>query len=110
MEARYVDACREVPALRRVWMLLERVQEDAPLRDRTIETLLSRIGDVRSAAVEGKLIPQASIGRIEHLLAAVPAFPASDRETEDLIRRNALAEAREVIRRLKRVARRSESH
>jgi len=104
MAAAFIDPRDETPALWRAAILLRRVSEDAGGADPELQALEAGVGAMRRAAAAGRLIHHSAIERLEAVLGRVnpPAAPPIHATLCELLRWNALAEMRELLRRLGR--------
>ena len=101
MPASFIDPRHEGPALRRAAILLERVRQDGGGRDSDFEALRAGIGAMQRAAAAGRGVHSSAIGRMEELLARIaPPSPSRKAGVYELLRYDAFAETRELLRRL----------
>jgi hypothetical protein len=98
MDALFIDAREEGPALRRASILLERLRQDDDARDQDIVTLEAGVCAIRRAVLAGRLVHSSAIERLEALLDRIAPVVSDDRR--DLLRYNAIVETRELLHRL----------
>lgn len=94
----------EASALRRAALLLERVTEDGASADAEIDLLRTVVGRMQRAVETGQPLLHSTIERMERMLARLASHPAGVQRTgvHELVRRNALAETRELLARMNR--------
>ena len=95
----FFDPRKEAPALRRAAALLERVREDGG--GETYAELEAGIDALRRAAAAGRLVHHSALERVRVLLERLaPLSCARGANMDEIVRCNAIAETRELIRRL----------
>lgn len=102
MTAIFVDPREETPALRRAALLLERLVEDGDGAEPELESLEAGVAAMLRFAAEGRFVPRSALMRLESIVVRLtegPECPACT-TTCEILRCNALAETRELLRRL----------
>lgn len=103
MSAAFIDPRRELPVLRRASLLLERLCEDDGCAQTELWPLMTGIDTIHRAAVDGRLVHRTAVRNLEVALAHVDVdtpSPVPGSSVHEILRRNALADARELVQRL----------
>lgn len=102
MPSAFIDPRSEAPALRRAALLFERVRQDAAANDPEMETLEAGLTAIRRAAMGGHRVHRSAVEGMQELARRIAARGSwrLSITVEDLLRRNALAEVRALLRRL----------
>lgn len=97
----FIDPRQEGPALRRAAVLLERARQDSG--DFETAELEAAIATMRRAAAAGRLVHYSALDRMAAMLVHLAPQPCGrDAGLGEIVRRNALAETRELLLRLSR--------
>jgi hypothetical protein len=106
MAIAYIDPSGEMFALRRAAVLLKRIRQDSGDADPRLGALEAGVCAIQRAALAGRLIHPSAMERLNAVLGdiAVPSASAAAATVSELLVRNALAETRDILRRLGRTA------